>query len=195
MKLVFYCFTIVSIMKINNKVGYIKAVTKGFDYESQREVLREAGCVVIYRDIVSSNKTREGFKELLNNVSSGDTVVVHSLDRLGASMTQLLDTLDLFRRKEIALVSIMESIDSEKKFSLTDWVKLMKKNVEKMNLERTEPARMGAVSRGRQGGRPEKITKQQEKSIKKLYFEKNMTIRKICEKFNISRPTVYKYLK
>ena len=182
-------------VKSNNKVGYIKAVTKGFEFESQREVLRDAGCVVIYRDIVSSSKNREGFKELLNNVSDGDTVVVYSLDRLASSTNQLIDTLDVLRKRGIELVSILESIDSDKKLSLTDWVQIMKKNILKMNIERTEPARMGAVSRGRQGGRPEKISKQQEKSIKKLYYEKNMPIRKICEKFSISRPTVYKYLK
>lgn len=179
----------------NKKVGYIKSVTKGFDFESQREVLRNAGCVVIYRDIVSSSKKREGFKELLNNVSKGDTVVVYSLDKLGSSTTQLIDTIDILAKRGLEVVSILESIDSDKKLSLIEWVQLMKSNISKMNVERTEPARMGAVSRGRQGGRPEKITKQQERSIKKMYFEKNIPIRSICEKFSISRPTVYKYLK
>ena len=179
----------------NKKVGYIKSVTKGFDFESQREVLRNAGCVVIYRDIVSSSKKREGFKELLNNVSKGDTVVVYSLDRLGSSTNQLIDTIDILAKRGLEVVSILESIDSDKKLSLIDWVQLMKNNILKMNVERTEPARMGAVSRGRQGGRPEKISKQQERSIKKMYFEKNIPIRIICEKFSISRPTVYKYLK
>jgi len=179
----------------SKKVGYIKAVTKGFEFETQREVLREAGCVVVYRDILSSSKDRGGFKQLLSSLNDGDTVVVHSLDRLGTSVTQLIETIDLIRKKGATLVSLMEAVDSSKLMSLTEWVKLMKKNIEKMHIERTEPARLGAISRGRQGGRPEKMTAAKIKVLQRLYHDQNVSIREICKKFGISRPTVYKYLR
>lgn len=180
---------------LSKKVGYIKSINKGFDFQAQRDSLRDAGCVIIYRDIISSSKKRDGFKELLKNVSKGDTIVVQSLDRLGSSITQFLETIDSLIKRDLKLVSLMDSIGFESEFSLKQWSSILINMMSKMHIERTEPARMGALARGRMGGRPEKISEYQKKSIKRLYYDKNMAIKHICDKFNISRPTVYKYLK
>ena len=177
------------------KIGYAKAITKSDDFDIQRESLRDAGCVTVFRDIVSSNKRRLGFEELLSTVSQGDTIVVASLYLLGSSLLQLLESIMMIHKQGATIISLAEGIDSKKLYSFEEWMSILNTTNQKMLYSRTEPARLGAVARGRQGGRPEKVDSGQIKKIKKLYFEKNMTIKSICKKFSISRPTVYKYLK
>ena len=181
--------------QLGKKLGYVKAVIKNEEFEFQRDLLRDAGCVVIFRDIISSGKLRSGYKELLAALEPGDIVVVATLDRLGSSVKQLMSSLTSIFKKQASLVTINDDIDSTSTYTFQDWVSIIDRASQQMNIERTEPARLGAVARGRQGGRPDKLTPKESKRLVSSYYDKKLNVAQICEKFNVSRPTVYKYLK
>ena len=55
---------------------------------------------------------RTGLDEALNYVRPGDTLVVWRLDRLGRSLTHLIDTITALNNRKIGFKSITENIDT-----------------------------------------------------------------------------------
>lgn len=62
-------------------------------------------------------------------------------------------------------------------------------------VERTRAGLKAARARGRMGGRPPLLNKRQIAKLRAYYAEQKMTVNDICKIFNISRPTLYSYLK
>jgi DNA invertase Pin-like site-specific DNA recombinase len=64
--------------------------------------------------------------------------------------------------------------------------------------ERTQAGLQAARARGRTGGRPKSTTLNTPKKVilaQSLYDDKNNTIDEICKTLNISRATLYRYIK
>lgn len=60
--------------------------------------------------------------------------------------------------------------------------------------ERTQAGLKAARVRGRLGGRPALLNKQQIKKLKGHYEKGNLSVNEICTLFNITKPTLYRYL-
>lgn len=177
------------------KLGYIWSREKSEEFNHQKEALRLSGCVLIYRDVVSSPKQfRSGFTELLSSVERGDRVVVEGLDRLGSSITQLLESVNVIRQRGGHLVSLSDNLDTSEDGTFYKWMDTLSMNKKRMNQERTWLGRQGTKARGRMGGRPSKLDEKMAQKAKKLYAEKEFTVNQICEILGISRPTLYKYV-
>ncbi|MCT2141289.1 recombinase family protein [Dietzia cinnamea] len=56
---------------------------------------------------------RPGMKRLLDYAESGDTVVVWRIDRLGRSLIDVLNTVNLMRDKGVKIKSLSDGIDPE----------------------------------------------------------------------------------
>jgi DNA invertase Pin-like site-specific DNA recombinase len=68
----------------------------------------------VFADVTSGSKTaieRPGMKKLLAYVEPGDTVVVWRVDRLGRSLIDVLNTVNLLRDRGVNLRSISDGID------------------------------------------------------------------------------------
>jgi DNA invertase Pin-like site-specific DNA recombinase len=62
----------------------------------QRDALKEADCEKYFNDVMTGSKfERKGLEQLLAFARSGDTVIGCSLDRLGRSLKDLIETLNL----------------------------------------------------------------------------------------------------
>lgn len=61
-------------------------------------------------------------------------------------------------------------------------------------VERTYAGLAAARARGRKGGRPKTLNKDKRDVAVDLYNQKKLTVRKICEMTEISKPTLYKYI-
>jgi len=61
--------------------------------------------------------------------------------------------------------------------------------------ERTQAGLKAARARGRQGGRPKKLSQSKQDLAFKLYREQNHSVGEICEMVGVSKPTLYQYLK
>jgi DNA invertase Pin-like site-specific DNA recombinase len=51
-----------------------------------------------------------------------------------------------------------------------------------------------ARARGRQGGRPEKLTNEQKELAKTLYANKKHSMQSICKMVGVGKTTFYKYI-
>jgi len=98
------------------QLGYTRVSTSGQDAKLQLDALVDAGVQKrdVFVDVTSGSKTaieRPGMKKLLAYVEPGDTVVVWRVDRLGRSLIDVLNTVNLLRDRGVHLRSVSDGID------------------------------------------------------------------------------------
>lgn len=97
-------------------LGYTRVSTASQDAQLQLDSLTASGVQRrdIFSDVTSGSKNardRPGMKKLLEYAQTGDTVVVWRVDRLGRSLVDVLNTVDLLRDRGVELRSISDGID------------------------------------------------------------------------------------
>ena len=77
-----------------SSIGYARVSTSGQTLEAQLDMLGQAGCSKIYRDVASGARSdRPQLQSLLKALEPGAVVVVTRLDRLARSTIDLLTTI------------------------------------------------------------------------------------------------------
>lgn len=97
-------------------LGYTRISTTAQDAQLQLDALLSVGVQKrdVFADVTSGSRTaveRPGMKKLLEYAETGDTVVVWRVDRLGRSLVDVLNTVNLLRRSGVELRSISDGID------------------------------------------------------------------------------------
>ncbi|MGU8077156.1 recombinase family protein [Burkholderia pyrrocinia] len=97
-----------------NKIGYARVSTEEQNLELQIDALELAGCDTIYTDrgISGADFSRPGLDAALAHLAAGDSLVVWRLDRLGRSLSKLVDLINFLANRQINFVSTMEAIDT-----------------------------------------------------------------------------------
>ena len=180
-------------------VGYARVSTDDQDLSLQRDALLAADCERIFTDTMSGAKVeRPGLGEALAFCRPGDTLVVWRLDRLGRSLTNLIELLNALAEREIGFRSLSEQIDTT-----TSGGKLvfhifgaLAEFERELIRERTRAGLAAARARGRQGGRPKKLASPQQLAMaRSLYEDGTHSINDICQILGISRATLYRAIK
>jgi DNA invertase Pin-like site-specific DNA recombinase len=179
-------------------IGYARVSTTDQTLDLQKDALEKAGCNRIFTDTASGAKAeRTGLDEALNYVRAGDTLVVWRLDRLGRSLPHLIETITSLNNRGIGFKSITEAIDTTTSggkliFHIFGALAEFERDIIR---ERTQAGLTAARARGRLGGRPKVLTDKKALHVKALYDNKNNTVDEICRTLNISRATLYRYVK
>ena len=178
-------------------VGYARISTLEQNLDLQRDALFSAGCEKVFTDIASGiQDNREGLKETLNYLRSGDTLIVWKLDRLGRTLKHLIETVNTLATKSISFCSLQENLDtttSSGKLIFHLFGALAEFERELIR-ERTRAGLKAARTRGHKGGRPRKLNIAQIKMAKLLISEGSTSITEICRTLGISRSTFYRRL-
>ena len=182
-------------------IGYARVSKNEQNLDLQRDALKKAGCREknIFTDKVTGTKQeRKGLEQALSHLREGDTFVVWRLDRLGRSLKHLIETVTNLQTHGIAFLSVTENIDTSTAtgqlvFHIFGALAEFERNLIK---ERTIAGLESARARGRLGGRP-KLTATEGKvaMARKLYADKTTDMHEICNTLNISRATLYRYIK
>lgn len=95
-------------------VGYARVSTEEQKLGLQISALEIAGCHRIYKDQGRSGLSfnREGLESALNSLKPGSTLVVWRLDRLGRSLSGLVQLIDQLGKRQVHFRSVMENIDT-----------------------------------------------------------------------------------
>lgn len=99
-------------------LGYTRVSTASQDAQLQLDALIDSGVQKrdVFSDVTSGSRAaieRPGMKRLLDYVEPGDTVVVWRIDRLGRSLIDVLNTVNLLRDKGVKIRSVSDGIDPE----------------------------------------------------------------------------------
>jgi DNA invertase Pin-like site-specific DNA recombinase len=133
-------------------------------------------------------------KELLRK---GDTLIVWRLDRLDRSLKDLIEWVTYLAQEGVGFRSLQEAIDTTSPsgkltFHIFAALAEFERNLIK---KRTQAGLAAARARGRKGGRPKSLTEKKAGMARELYNNKNNSISEICKTLNISRTTLYRYIK
>ena len=177
-------------------IGYARISTDDQDLALQRDALTAVGCDRIFDDTMSGARAeRPGLTEALAFCRAGDTLVVWRLDRLGRSLTNLIELMTVLEGREIGFRSFSEQIDTT-----TSGGKLvfhifgaLAEFERELIRERTRAGLAAARARGRQGGRHKKLdTPGKIAMAQALYDDERHSIADICQTLGVSRATLYR---
>ena len=178
-------------------IGYARVSSADQNLDLQIDALKKIGCEKIYHDKISGAKAeRVGLSNALEMSRAGDTLVIWRLDRLGRSLKDLISISEVLKTREIGLKSLEEGIDTNSTtgklmFHLFGALAEFEKNL--IN-ERSRAGLDAARSRGKLGGRPTALDRNQKQLAVKLYNDRQHSIDEICSMMKISKPTLYKYV-
>ena len=183
------------------KIGYARVSTQDQDLALQLDALNAAGCGKIYKEkITGSTRERPELQKFLDQLREGDIVVIWKLDRLARSLKDLVNLVNEIQEKGGALHSLNDQIDTTTphgKFTFHVFAALAEFERDIIR-ERTRAGLTAARARGRVGGRPKGLSKKAQHTAiiaEKLYQERELTVREICDQLSISRGTLYNYLR
>ncbi|GGK80663.1 recombinase family protein [Rufibacter glacialis] len=180
------------------QIGYARVSTIQQVADLQHDALRNAGCEKIYTDKVSGSvSSRPSLNKVREILRRGDTLVVWRLDRLGRSLKDLIEWMTYLDQEGIALRSLQENIDTSTAtgklvYHVFGAISEFEKGLLK---ERVMAGLTAARARGRVGGRPQKLSDQKKKLAVRLYEEKQHSIDEICQMMQITKPTLYSYIR
>src|SRR5947209_11805343 len=182
------------------QIGYARVSTDDQTLDLQLDALNKAGCDQVYRDVASGAKSeRPGLTDAFEHLREGDTLVVWRLDRLGRSLRHLIDTLTDLDARGVGLKSLTEAIDTTTSggklfFHIFGALAEFERDLIR---ERTNAGLAAARARGHRGGRPPAKAFRDPAALamaRNLYHNTKTPISDICRQFNISRPTLYRYV-
>jgi DNA invertase Pin-like site-specific DNA recombinase len=179
-------------------IGYARVSTLDQTLHLQQDALTQAGCEDIYADTVSGFVPhRPGLTEAFSHLRSGDTLVVWRLDRLGRSLTHLIETIRQLAERGVGFRSLREQIDTTTSggklvFHVFGALAEFERDLIR---ERTHAGLAAARKRGWLFGRPKALTAKQVAQLRTLAQDEQLTVREICQTLGISRATYYRYTK
>lgn len=185
-------------MTTNRTYGYARVSTSQQSLDLQIKQLMEAGVErnrILTDKATGSNTEREGLQILLLKVEEGDEVFVCKLDRLGRDTRDMLDIIDEFKQKGVSVTFLSDGIST--KGAMGEMVITILSAVAQAErariLERTNEGRLEAQANGVKFGRPKEIDEETIKLIK-ADIELGIPKTKVCEKYKVSRSTLYRVI-
>jgi DNA invertase Pin-like site-specific DNA recombinase len=178
-------------------IGYARISTSEQSTDLQRDALLAAGCIRIFSDEMSGARAdRPGLRQALDYVREGDTLAVWRLDRVGRSVSHLIEVVGELERRGVGLQSLTEQIDTSSPsgklvFHLFSAIAEFERNLIR---ERVTAGLEAARKRGRIGGRPKVVDAAKARSIRAMRAQ-GMTTREILESAQISRATLFRFYK
>ena len=177
--------------------GYARVSTVDQNLDRQKDALLKYGIDHLFCEKISgAKKSRPELDKLLAVLENGDSIVIESLSRLGRSVKNLSELMELFNEKGIRLISLKESIDTTSAtgrllFTIISSLAAFERET---LIERTNEGLASARARGKRGGRP----KTDEMALKKaiaLYQTGQYSLADIQSMTGVSKSTLYRALK
>jgi DNA invertase Pin-like site-specific DNA recombinase len=182
-------------------VGYVRvsSETDRQNSDLQRDALIAVGVDSrhLFEDRASGARTdRPGLTQALAFVRPGDVLVVWKLDRLGRSLTHLIEIVNTLKANQVAFRSLTEGMDSttasgELFFHVFGALAQYERALIK---ERVTAGLAAARNRGRIGGRPPAISSEKLAPIVES-LRGGMSKAAVCRTFGVKRTTLIETLR
>ena len=185
-------------------IGYMR-VSKADGSQAvdlQRDALVAAGVDPghLYEDHASGKKDdRPGLEACLKALRAGDTLVSWKLDRLGRDLRHLVNLVDELTKRGIGLRVLagqganIDTTTANGRLVFGIFAALAEFERE-LIVERTMAGLQAARARGRNGGRPFKMTSAKLRLAQAAMGQPETKIRELCAELGITRQTLYRHV-
>lgn len=178
------------------KVFYIRCSTEEQNEERQILNAKEVNADKLFIDKASGKNTdRKAFKEMMNFIREGDTVICSDISRIARNTRDLLNIIDDFSKKNVEFISLKENIDTstpQGKFMLTIFGAMAELERESI-LQRQREGIAIAKAQGKYKGRQRiKINEDKFRRLCKEWREGKRTAVSIQREMNITSQTFYR---
>lgn len=185
-------------------IGYAR-VSKADGSQSldlQHDALRAAGVDPenIYEDLASgSREDRPGLMACLKALRDGDGLVVWKLDRLGRTLTHLVNTVKNLSDRNVGLQVLtgngaeIDTTTASGRMIFGVFATLAEFERDLIR-ERTIAGLAAARARGRKGGRKFALTKAQVRLAQAAMAQRDTSVATLCKELGVERVTLYRYV-
>ena len=190
------------------KIGYVRVSTVDQNEARQIKALEEVGIDKIFMDKQSGkNFDRPNYKAMMESLSEGDTLIIHSIDRLGRNYEEIIEQWKIVTKEKHVNINVLDMplLNTENNRDLTGTLisdivlQLLSYVAQKERENIRERQREGIAIAKSQG----KYKGGQEKKVDEDLFEKNYTLfrgdmitkSEFAKRLDVSRPTLDKLLK
>ncbi len=179
-------------------IGYARVSTADQNADLQLRALNAAGVERTFTDqgVSGSRASRPELDKCLDQLRSGDTLVVWRLDRLARSLRNLLDLVESLSERGVHLRSLTESIDTSSasgRLVLSVFGALAEFERELIR-ERTSAGLEAARARGARIGRPAAVTRDQLSQARTL-VSAGHRVGDVAKTLGVGRSTLYRALR
>lgn len=187
-------------------VGYVRV--SSIDQNTERQLDGIILDRIFIDKMTGSTKDRPQLKELLSYVRFGDTVMVHSLDRLARNLEDLLAIINQLHQKGVIFKSIKENLtlDGSRPSPMDKFLLHILGAVAEFNRSLIREAQKEGIAkakaRGVYKGRKSVLTPEKVAQIEALLTQRNSSVENykkishasIAKQVGISKATFYRYL-
>lgn len=184
-------------------IGYIRVSTTDQNTDRQLEELLKAGVeeTGIYTDKVSGKDTnRPELQKMLGAIRKGDTVHVHSMDRLARNLKDLLCLIEELTGRGVSIRFIKEKLsfdpasdDNPLSMMILSMVGAFAQFERSMIKQRQAEGIQIAKAKGVYKGRQRQVSPEQIAHIKAEY-ERGVPMARLARDNNVTRGTIYNYI-
>lgn len=177
--------------------GYARVSTDEQLLDAQIDALQAAGAERMFADkITGTARKRPQLNQLLEQLRSGDVIVVTKYDRLARSLRDLLDIVEAIKERGAGFRSLAEDIDTTTpagRLVFHVFASIAQFERERIS-ERTKEGLEAAKKRGRIGGRPPALSKAQRAEVIRMSDIEGRRPREIAQIFKVSTRTIRRAL-
>jgi len=183
----------------SQRVGYVRVST--VDQNTDRQLENITADKVFVDKVSGKDVNRPELQAMVSYVRAGDTVVVHSLDRLARSMVDLRSIVEQLVAKGVSVEFVKERLyfSKDKKDSPTDTLMLnilssFAEFERALIRERQQEGIKIAKANGAYRGRKKALAPSQVEGLHARVSSRQGTVAEVAKELGISRTTLYEYL-
>lgn len=176
-------------------IGYVRPNDDDQTCDIQITKLRNLNCDKIIAEEHSSAKKRTQLMNMIDDLRSGDKIIIERLYSLADSTRHLVELLQVIEEKGAWIQSIKEGIDTsnESGYQFSHIAKHLVEFQSDVISERTKKGLRNAEKKGVNTGRPRKPDENVQRAII-MYESKKFSLAEIRAETGISKTTLYRYL-
>lgn len=183
------------------RIGYVRVSSLDQNPDRQIEDLKALQVEKIFMEKISGKNTdRPELQKMLSFIREGDTLIVHSLDRLARNLADLLTMVQELTDRGVSVVFMNERLSFDAGADASPTSKLMLSMIgafaefERSMIRRRQAEGIAlAKERGVYKGRPRSISDETLEKVNAL-VDQGIPLATAAKKVGISRSTVYRYL-
>lgn len=180
------------------RIGYARVSTTDQTLDLQRDALKEAGCRKVFADqgVSGTTTSRPGLDRALKALKNGDTLVVWKLDRLGRSLSHLVQTIKELGDRGVGFQSLSDPIDTTNAGGrlVLHMMGALAEFERSLIVERTHAGLRAAKRRGVKVGRKPMLTTAQVAHARRL-IDGGESPRTVASTLRVGRTTLWRALK